>query len=460
MKTIHLIISILIFGSTFAQKQIGLVYFKTSEFKLNQLQQKQLDSLILKLNKKQNILIIGHTDSVGTVEANRELSLKRSNSVKTYFVSKGISEKIIDTEYYGPFKPIASNNNESTRKLNRRTEIIQYNPAEIEKIKQRSNIQLYKFKDNKSDIWITAKGGTKIHIPAKTLVDKNKKTPHSEIRIEIQEILKKSDLILNNAHTISHEGIMETGGMIKIKAYDNSGELFMKKDSLFYISIPTENKVDGMELYTLPNDTSKEWNKLYKFNQQMDKMDYWKFLILSQLNARGIDTAKLTMLNYKKYERMFIDSLNKPFKQRNDSINAIYKKQRDSLEWISKYYFIMANDFTFYNIDKIISELYNKYGKEQAFDSVLVSNTVEDTLLYMVVLNKNKAKYFQMFSTDEQMKIPFVKDYKSTLVVKKTDPLDKIVYYDIIDLENKPITINLKMTTKEEFRKLIKKFDK
>ena len=69
--------------------------------------------------------IEGHTDSVGSYEANKLLSQLRINAVQNYLInSGGISKKQLITEAFGEIKPIASNLLKEGKKLNRRVEII------------------------------------------------------------------------------------------------------------------------------------------------------------------------------------------------------------------------------------------------------------------------------------------------------------------------------------------------
>jgi OOP family OmpA-OmpF porin len=68
------------------------------------------------------ILLTGHTDNRGNPEHNQRLSQKRVERVKGYLVSKGISAKRIGGKGFGGSKPIASNDTEETRRLNRRVE--------------------------------------------------------------------------------------------------------------------------------------------------------------------------------------------------------------------------------------------------------------------------------------------------------------------------------------------------
>ncbi|MEP7235146.1 MAG: OmpA family protein [Ignavibacteriota bacterium] len=71
---------------------------------------------------KLKIEISGHTDSVGTDEANRKLSQGRAESVREYLVSKGVSTTRITAKGYGASKPVAPNGTEEGRQRNRRTE--------------------------------------------------------------------------------------------------------------------------------------------------------------------------------------------------------------------------------------------------------------------------------------------------------------------------------------------------
>ena len=77
------------------------------------------------LNKPSiDIVIEGHTDSIGSDQINDILSHRRAESVKRYLVLKGVAAGRIQTKGYGKRRPIASNDTEFGRGLNRRTEIV------------------------------------------------------------------------------------------------------------------------------------------------------------------------------------------------------------------------------------------------------------------------------------------------------------------------------------------------
>ena len=64
----------------------------------------------------------GHTDNQGEWDLNMKLADDRVQRVKTYLTAKGIAASRIQTKAWGPSKPIASNESEEKRKLNRRVE--------------------------------------------------------------------------------------------------------------------------------------------------------------------------------------------------------------------------------------------------------------------------------------------------------------------------------------------------
>ena len=84
----------------------------------------ELDLVIgfLKANPKVKIELSGHTDNRGIPAQNLKLSQARVEKVKSYLVSKGIEKKRITGKGYGGNRPIASNDTEETRLLNRRVE--------------------------------------------------------------------------------------------------------------------------------------------------------------------------------------------------------------------------------------------------------------------------------------------------------------------------------------------------
>ena len=85
----------------------------------------KLDDLLDKIKSinLEVIIAIGHTDSVGSDVYNNKLSMRRSNAVKAYLVSKGVDKTRIYTEGKGESQPVADNKTKEGRAKNRRVEI-------------------------------------------------------------------------------------------------------------------------------------------------------------------------------------------------------------------------------------------------------------------------------------------------------------------------------------------------
>jgi OmpA-OmpF porin, OOP family len=76
----------------------------------------------MRSNPKIKIELSGHTDNRGVHKDNVALSKARVEKVKEYLVGKGIAKKRIVGKGYGGTKPIANNDSEESRRLNRRVE--------------------------------------------------------------------------------------------------------------------------------------------------------------------------------------------------------------------------------------------------------------------------------------------------------------------------------------------------
>jgi outer membrane protein OmpA-like peptidoglycan-associated protein len=77
---------------------------------------------ILKKHPNINVIIEGHTCSIGTEKYNQGLSERRAASVCNYLVEKDISKNSLETVGYGEANPIADNHTEESRSMNRRVE--------------------------------------------------------------------------------------------------------------------------------------------------------------------------------------------------------------------------------------------------------------------------------------------------------------------------------------------------
>ncbi|MFC7357167.1 OmpA family protein [Jejudonia soesokkakensis] len=103
------------------------VYFDTAKYNLNAASMATLDKLtgVLREYPDTNVLVVGHTDSVGSDESNMLLSQRRAQSVTTYFTTtKGLNSGRFTTNWYGESAPVGDNSTAEGRAQNRRVNVV------------------------------------------------------------------------------------------------------------------------------------------------------------------------------------------------------------------------------------------------------------------------------------------------------------------------------------------------
>lgn len=105
----------------------GLLYdFDSDEVKLEA--RRNLDELARSFKEYPgtDLLIVGHTDSVGAASYNEDLSARRAEAAKRYLVSRGVDADRIRATGRGESEPVASNATDEGRAQNRRVEVAIY----------------------------------------------------------------------------------------------------------------------------------------------------------------------------------------------------------------------------------------------------------------------------------------------------------------------------------------------
>ncbi len=84
-----------------------------------------LRNLAASLNKypKTDLLIVGHTDALGSTTYNQDLSMRRANSASRYLAQQSVGSARLRTAGKGEVEAIASNETEAGRQTNRRIEV-------------------------------------------------------------------------------------------------------------------------------------------------------------------------------------------------------------------------------------------------------------------------------------------------------------------------------------------------
>jgi outer membrane protein OmpA-like peptidoglycan-associated protein len=104
------------------------ILFDVNKATLRPASEAELTKLAAILNKypDTNILLEGHTDATGSDEYNLDLSRLRAQSVSAFLASQAVASNRFSIMGYGESQPIATNDTEEGRQLNRRVEVAVY----------------------------------------------------------------------------------------------------------------------------------------------------------------------------------------------------------------------------------------------------------------------------------------------------------------------------------------------
>jgi outer membrane protein OmpA-like peptidoglycan-associated protein len=118
------------------------ILFATNSSTLEQQAKMNINKLAIILNKypDTNILVTGHTDFDGKDEYNQTLSEKRAKSVSDYTVIQGIQSSRLSIFGLGESEPIASNETEEGKHLNRRVEIAIFANEELKEAAENGDL--------------------------------------------------------------------------------------------------------------------------------------------------------------------------------------------------------------------------------------------------------------------------------------------------------------------------------
>jgi OOP family OmpA-OmpF porin len=103
------------------------IYFDTGKSDVKPQSDAALAEIAKLLQHEPNLKlhVVGHTDNVGTMASNMDLSLHRADAVARVLTTKySIAAARLDSQGVGPLAPVASNDSEDGRGKNRRVELV------------------------------------------------------------------------------------------------------------------------------------------------------------------------------------------------------------------------------------------------------------------------------------------------------------------------------------------------
>ena len=106
--------------------RLNNIFFDTGKAELRPESAPELDRMVTTMNENPKLVIElgGHTDNVGGSELNQKLSQDRADSVREYFVGKGIEPDRVASKGFGENKPMGTNDTDEGRQRNRRVEFL------------------------------------------------------------------------------------------------------------------------------------------------------------------------------------------------------------------------------------------------------------------------------------------------------------------------------------------------
>jgi OOP family OmpA-OmpF porin len=100
------------------------IFFDVDKYELKEKSKTELLRIVRFLgeNPTVRIEISGHTDNTGAASYNKQLSEKRAHAVYNYLINNGVDAKRLIAKGYGSEQPIAPNDTDQHKQLNRRIE--------------------------------------------------------------------------------------------------------------------------------------------------------------------------------------------------------------------------------------------------------------------------------------------------------------------------------------------------
>lgn len=289
MRKILLLVGFLHLTCSFAiaQNKLNHIYFKTASSSLSSDAKKSLNRFIQSFDPASTsyVEVVGHTDNIGTESYNEALALRRAESVRDYFIGKGLDAEKILIKTFGENQPLTSNREESGRKQNRRVSFAggdgtfawlkaqgSHSVELLASLEFLGEIAPYEY--NKREIAlrdfasslapdpqnfrtmygqetrIQTQNGVVIFVPYNVFETLEGERPIERPRIEIREFVNRSDMMMMGLDTYSSSGILESGGMFQILAFSGDKPLRLREGRKIEIHIPTLELKEGMGLFT------------------------------------------------------------------------------------------------------------------------------------------------------------------------------------------------------------------
>lgn len=249
-----LLITTLSFAATTREELT--VHFPKDEHTLTPATMAELDAFlaVLTIRGDYTFTVHGHTDSDGSQQYNDALSQARAEAVQRYLSDKGVDPSRIRIQRSGERDPLAANTHEPGMALNRRVQLTftRHSYADTEELRRslmEGSVQHFDLDPTKDHV-VVGTAGTQLTFHAHAFVDASGRPATGTVALELTEALGLQAIIAHQLSTRSGSRMLETGGMLKVRATDAAGnELRLKATTPMQVALPATTREEGMELF-------------------------------------------------------------------------------------------------------------------------------------------------------------------------------------------------------------------
>ncbi|MBO9200749.1 MULTISPECIES: hypothetical protein [Niastella] len=203
---------------------------------------------------------------------------------------------------------------------------------QLEKPAQEFNI------DNARDTILVAREGTKLIIPANTLVSKA-----GPVKIMMQEYYKYEDIIAARLNTTSNGAQLVTGGMLQITAEQAGEAIKIAPDKAITVQMPTNNYDVNMQLFTgttpandTVNSAKVNWISAGRFKVPARKERTLEFLNTDDVQPASVTQGQKTVATFfcgplvrRAYKKLILEELKDRFGSTYDEIKLKRPRRKD-----------------------------------------------------------------------------------------------------------------------------------
>jgi len=237
-----------------------LVHFDKDESTLTPAASAELDAFITTLTIRGDyaFTVHGHTDSDGPIDYNEALSQARAEAVLRYLTAHGVDPQRVHIHRSGERDPLAPNAHDAGMAQNRRVHLTftRHSYADTEELRRalmEGSVQKFTIDPTAPQV-VVGSAGTQLSFAAHAFVDALGRPVQGPVEVELTEAVGLQAMLAHQLSTRSGARMLETRGMLQVRATDaNGADLRLKASAPMEVSLPATTQEEGMELFVSSN---------------------------------------------------------------------------------------------------------------------------------------------------------------------------------------------------------------